>query len=120
MLQSNGIAKKRNWTLVEMAKCMTNVKRILKSNPCSYMINWSPTSILPFKVLHGWNPKVTHFRIFCCIVHIHIPSKKKKREKLDYNSLKCILIRHNVDIKGYKFYDPLVKKLLISHDAIFL
>ncbi|KAG8490934.1 hypothetical protein CXB51_014700 [Gossypium anomalum] len=56
-------------------------------------------------------------RVFGCIAFVHIPSPK--RGKLDDNSTKCIFVGYSSETKRYRFYNPLSKKLLISHDVVF-
>lgn len=82
--------------------------------------NRSPTTALPyqnpFEVWYRWKPKVTHFKVFGSIAYVHIPFQN--RTKLDDNTVKCI-VGNSIETKGYRFYNPLTKKLLISRDVIF-
>ena len=87
----------------------------------AYILNQSPTFALcrqtPFEAWSGWKPKVTHFKIFGCIAYAYVPSQK--RGKLDDNSVKCIFVGYSVETKGYRLYNPLTKKLIISRDVVF-
>jgi hypothetical protein len=125
--QQNGVAERKNRSIVEMAKCMLKAKGLPKIfwaeavHTAAYLLNRSPTSALqhrtPFEAWHGWKPKVTYFKIFGCIAYAHIPSQK--RHKLEDNSVKCIFMGYRMETKGYRCYDPLTKKLIVSRDVLF-
>lgn len=125
--QQNGVAERKNRSLVEMAKSMLKAKNLPKSfwaeaiHTAAYILNRSSTSALsnqtPFEAWNGWKPKVKHFKIFGCVAYVLVPSQK--RGKLDENSVKCIFVGYSMETKGYRFYDPLYKKLIISRDVIF-
>ncbi|KAL0345416.1 UNVERIFIED_CONTAM: Retrovirus-related Pol polyprotein from transposon TNT 1-94 [Sesamum radiatum] len=125
--QQNGVAERKNRSLVEMAKSMLKAKCLSKSfwaeaiHTAAYVLNRSPTSALtrqtPFEAFHGRKPKVSHFKVFGCVAHVLIPSQK--RSKLDENSVKCIFVGYSLETKGYRFYNPKAKKLLISRDVVF-
>ncbi|GKU96667.1 hypothetical protein SLEP1_g9878 [Rubroshorea leprosula] len=127
MPQQNGVAERKNRSLVEMAKGMLKAKGLLNSfwaeaiHTAAYIQNCSPTVALhhqtPFEAWHGWKPKVTHFKIFGCLAYVHVPSQK--RTKFEENSVKCIFLGYSDETKGYRFYNPITKKLLISRDVIF-
>ncbi|KAL4312227.1 hypothetical protein GQ457_01G011000 [Hibiscus cannabinus] len=87
----------------------------------AYVLNRSPTSTLthltPFEAFQGRKPKVTHFKAFVCVAHVLVPSQKMS--KLDDNSVKCIFVGYSLETKGYRFYNPENKKLIISRDVVF-
>ena len=60
---------------------------------------------------------VDHFRIFGCISYAHVPDKKRK--KLKDKSLKYVFLVVSETSKAHKLYDPLTKKVVVSHDVIF-
>ncbi|KAL4289903.1 hypothetical protein GQ457_14G000940 [Hibiscus cannabinus] len=125
--QQNGVAERKNRSLVEMAKSMLKAKCLPKSfwaeaiHTAAYVLNRSPTSALthltPFEAFQGRKPKVTHFKVFGCVAHVLVPSQK--RSKLDDNSVKCIFVGYSLETKGYRFYNPENKKLIISRDVVF-
>ena len=59
----------------------------------------------------------SHLRIFGCLTYVHVPSDE--RSKLDAKSKKCIFLGYKKRVKGYKFCDPVDKKVVISRDAVF-
>ena len=52
-----------------------------------------------------------------CTAYAQIP--KKKRKRIDDHEEKCIFIGYSEQLKVYKFYNSLSKKVLISCDVIF-
>ena len=48
---------------------------------------------------------------------MHIPDKQ--RSKLDDKSQKYIFISYDANSKGYKLYNPNIRKTIISQDVIF-
>ncbi|CAL9025584.1 unnamed protein product, partial [Prunus brigantina] len=60
---------------------------------------------------------VDHFRIFGCIRYAHIPNEKKS--KLDDKGVKCVFIGVSEESKGYKLYNPITQKAIISRDVLF-
>ena len=49
---------------------------------------------------------------------MHIP--KDERSKLDAKTRPCVFIGYGQDELGYRFYDPVLKKLVRSRDAVFM
>jgi len=98
--QQNGVAERKNKTLVvcarSMLKCknLTNVFWVEAINTTMYLKNRSPTRSLdyktPFEVLFGFKPAVSHLRVFGCKAFSHIP--KEDRNELDSTAIKCTFI----------------------------
>lgn len=65
----------------------------------------------------GVKPNVEHFRVFGCVCHVHVPAVK--RTKLDEKSHKCVLLGLSNESKGYRLYDPVTKKIIVSRDVKF-
>ena len=42
------------------------------------------------------------------------------RKKLDKKGHKCIFVGYSEDTKAYKLYDPIARKVIISHDIQFI
>jgi len=125
--QQNGIAERKNRTLVECARNMLQGKQILNGfwakavNTAVYLKNISPTKKLefqtPFEVFNGYKPQVKHLRIFGCKAFSHIP--KDDRRKLDAKSLECVFVGYCNDHKAYKLFHPSTHKLIASRDVVF-
>ncbi|KAG6433435.1 hypothetical protein SASPL_105049 [Salvia splendens] len=60
---------------------------------------------------------VAHLRVFGCIAYAKIP--EARRIKLDNKGEKCIFVGYGDRVMGYKLYNPLTKKVIISRDVVF-
>ena len=125
--QQNGVAERKNRTLVECARSMLQGKNISNVflakaiNTTVYLKNRRRTKSLelktPFEAFYGYKPKVSHLRVFGCKAFAHIP--KDERRKLDAKSIKCIFIGYCDNQKAYKLFDPSTHRLLASRDVVF-
>jgi transposase InsO family protein len=123
--QHNGLAERRNRTLLNMARCMLKGKDLPKNlwgeavNTAAYVLNRCPTKKLkdntPEELWTGHKPSVKHLRIFGSICFRHIPDEK--RRKLDDKSEKLILVGYDAT-GAYKMYNPRNHKIVISRDVI--
>jgi len=86
-----------------------------------HILDRSPTLAVrnktPEEVWSGFKPSVSHFRIFGCIFHVHVPDNK--RVKLDDKSIKCILLGVSEEFKAYRLFDPISQRIIVSRDVIF-
>lgn len=91
-----------------------------------YLSNRCPTKGLEFKtpaeVWSGRTPSVQHLRVFGCtayahVAYAHVPNELRK--KLDEKSEKCIFLGYSNETKGYRLYNPVTKKVVISRDVTF-
>jgi len=71
----------------------------------------------PYKAWKGSKPKVSHLRVFGCIAYAMIHSHSWR--KLDEKSEKCIFVGYSTQSKGYKLYNRMSGKVVISRDVIF-
>lgn len=124
-LQHNGLAERRNRTVLNMVRSMLKEKRLPHSfwgeaaTTSIYILNRCPTKRLkdqvPEEVWLGKKPTVKHLRIFGSLSYIHIPDEK--RRKLGDKSEAMILVGYH-PTGAYRFYSPLTKKISISRDAL--
>lgn len=87
--QQNGVAERKNRTIVEAAKAMLHDQNLHFSfwaeatNTVVYIQNRCPHSILenitPEEVFTGNKPDLSHLRIFGCPVYIHIPKEGRTK-----------------------------------------
>jgi hypothetical protein len=70
----------------------------------------------PHEVWFGKNPPISHLRVFGCDEFNHIP--KTKRNMMENKIVKCIFIGYKDGMKGYKLWDPLLRKIVYSRDVI--
>ena len=61
--------------------------------------------------------EVGHFRIFGCLVYIHVP--KEKRTKLDPSSRKGTFVGYNESSKAYWIYIPGQRQIEVSRYVTF-
>ncbi|CAJ2637099.1 unnamed protein product [Trifolium pratense] len=123
--QHNGLAERRNRTILDMARCMVKHKGLPKSfwgeavNTAVYVLNRCPTKKLkdkvPEEIWTGKKPSVSHFKVFGALCHKHVP--EAKRNKLDDRSEPMILVGYHVT-GAYKLYNPTSKKMIYSRDVI--
>ncbi|GKF06205.1 retrovirus-related pol polyprotein from transposon TNT 1-94 [Tanacetum coccineum] len=86
-----------------------------------YLLNRCPSKSLDNKTpKKAWNeikPAVSHLRIFVSIAYVHVPSQR--RSKLDDRSKKHVFIGYDKQSTGYKLYNPVTKKVVVSKDVEF-
>ena len=70
----------------------------------------------PYYVSKGYKPNVKHLRIFRCCAYARMP--KGERSKMDPKA-KSIFLRYGIGVKGYRFFDTEILKVLHSRDVIF-
>ena len=125
--EQNGLAERKNRSLVESIRCMISDSGVSKQfwgealSTANYVINRSPSSALgdktPFEALHNRKPSVKHFKVFGAKAYAHIP--KDERTKLDMKSRQAIFVGYGTNVKGYRLYDLDKKKIFFSRDIIF-
>jgi transposase InsO family protein len=123
--QHNGLAERRNRTILDMARCMVKHRNLPKTfwgeavSTAVHILNRSPTKKLnhkvPEEVWSGKKPSVSHFKVFGSLCHKHVPEAKRK--KLDDRSEPMILVGYHVT-GAYKLYNPVSKKMIFSRDVI--
>ncbi len=86
-----------------------------------YIMNQTPTAVVHGMRLEekftGKKPNVSHFRVFGCIAYVHVLDEKKS--KLDPKDEKCIFIGYSLKQKGYRCFNPSIRKLQVSRDVMF-
>lgn len=125
--EQNGVAERKNRTVVEMARCMLKVKGLPNSfwaeavATAVYLLNISPTKAVqnqtPYEAWKGRRPRVGHLRIFGSIAYVLNTSENQ--QKLDSKSEKCIFIGYCPKSKAYRLYNPKDGKLIVSRNVMF-
>jgi len=123
--QHNGVAERRNRTILNMARSMIKGKRMPhyfwgeETSIAVYILNRCPTKRLQgYTPEEAWSekkPSVSHFRIFSSLCFKHAP--KQIRKKLDDKAEPMILIGYH-PTGAYKLYDPRMWKAVISRDVL--
>jgi hypothetical protein len=90
-------------------------------NIAVYIQNLCPHRILedktPKEAFTGVKSEVSQFRIFCCLIYIHVPIEK--RTKLEPSSKKGLFVSYNETSKAYKVYILEQRKTIVSKDIKF-
>ena len=88
----------------------------------AHVINLSPVVVLqddvPDRVWYGKDVSYNHVCVFGCKAFVYV--SKDKRSKLYAKIRECIFVRYGHDEFGYRFYYPVEKKFVRSHDVIFV
>ncbi|KAJ0080658.1 hypothetical protein Patl1_12136 [Pistacia atlantica] len=125
-LEQNGVAERKNRTVVEMARSMLKAKNLPNNfweeavATAVYILNISPTKAVlnqtPYEAWKGRKPRVSHLKVFGCIAYALI---KSQSQKLDKKSEKCIFIGYSLQSKAYRLYNHVSGKMIISRDVVF-
>ncbi|GJY66091.1 retrovirus-related pol polyprotein from transposon TNT 1-94 [Tanacetum coccineum] len=125
--QQNGVRERKNRTILNMVRSMLKNKKMPKefwveAVDCAvYLLNRCPSKSLdnktPQEAWNGMKPTVSHLRIFGSIAYVHVPSQR--RSKLDDRSKKHVFVGYDKQSKGYKLYNPVTRKVVVSRDVEF-
>jgi hypothetical protein len=125
--QQNGVAERKNRTIMEAVKAMLHDQNLLKhlwaeaARNAVYVQNRTPHHVLGSKTLEemftGEKPEVSDLRIFGFPVYMHVP--KDKRSKLDPSGKKGIFVGYSETLKAYRVYIPGHKQVEIRRDVTF-
>uniref|UniRef100_A0ACD5Z493 Uncharacterized protein n=1 Tax=Avena sativa TaxID=4498 RepID=A0ACD5Z493_AVESA len=125
--QQNGVAERRNRTLMDMVRSMMAYSDLPLSfwgealHTAVYLLNNSPSKAInatPYELWKGRKPSLRNLAVWGCNAQIRAPSQL--RTKLQPKSTPGIFIGYSQGSNGYRFYDPEKKKLVESRDAVFL
>ena len=90
-------------------------------NIVAYVINLSPVVALdgdvPNRVWFDKDISYDHLKVFGCKACVHV--QEDERSKWDVKTKQHIFIGYGQDEFGYRFYDPIDKKLIRSRDVVF-
>jgi hypothetical protein len=125
--QQNGVAECTNRTFAERVVALMEESGLSKKfwaeclAALVHVLNRCPTSAVegktPYKVWHRKKPDVSHLRVWGCVAYVLI--QRDKRQKLGSHMEKCIFIGYPDGYKGWKFYNPETKKVIICERADF-
>ena len=87
--QQNGVAERKNRSLMEMARCMVKSQALphgfwLEAVMCAtYVLNRCPTkalqSMTPYEAWHGKKPSIGHLRVFGCLAYTLVPVQQQHK-----------------------------------------
>jgi Integrase core domain. len=85
--QQNGVARKKNRSLLEMTRCMLIDSELHDKywgeavNTANYLQNRLPTrcrDITPYELWYSRKPDIKHLQIFGCTAYVHIPKEQRR------------------------------------------
>jgi hypothetical protein len=125
--QQNGVVERKNRHIAKITRAMLNEKNLPNYFwgeavvIAVYIMNQTPTAAVhgmtPEEKFTSKKPDVSHLKVFGCIAYVHVPDEK--RSKLDPKAEKCIFIGNFLEQKGYKCFNPSIRKLQVSRDVVF-
>jgi hypothetical protein len=108
--QQNGVAERKNRTLVEMVNALLCNSGLNKSfwgealfTAC-YILNRIPqkkSKVTPYELWKKRKPNLNYFKVWGCRAIVRLPEPKIK--KLGQKAIKCILLGYAQHNKGYRF-----------------
>ena len=125
--QQNGVAERKNRSLMEMARCMLLEASLPNRywgeaiNTANYLQNMMPTRAVertPYEIWHGVKPDVSGLQVFGTAAYVFVP--EAKRTKLESKAEKLTFVGYSLQHKAWRFIDMKTNKLTISRDARFL
>ncbi|XP_051163516.1 uncharacterized protein LOC127282958 [Leptopilina boulardi] len=125
--QQNGVAERKNRSLLEMARCMMLDANLEKKywaetvNTANFLQNRLPTRITaktPYELMYSNKPDLKNLHIFGCDAYAQIP--KELRRKLDDKAEKLTFIGYSEESKGFRLLDKKTDRIKVSRDVIFL
>ncbi|MCO5560242.1 hypothetical protein L7F22_013853 [Adiantum nelumboides] len=127
-LQQNGLAERKNHSLMNSARNMLRVAGLPPSfweeavSTACYLQNRSYSRTfrgIPYSLWYGKEPDYSSLRIFGCTCYAFIPALSQN--KLDDRALKAIFVGYGEPhgVKGYRLYDPVKKDFLFSRSLVF-
>jgi transposase InsO family protein len=116
--QQNRVSERKNHHILEVTRTLlfqNNVPKVFWSETvltAVYLINRVPSVVLDFKspleILYEKKINLDHLKKFGCTSFV----QKNRIDKLDFTSIKTIFLGYSTQKKGYKCYDPILKKTL--------
>ena len=111
--EQNGVAERRNRTLMEMVRSMisrTNLPGFLWGEALKtalYILNRVPTKavpLTPFELWTGRKPSLNHLKVWGCPAEVKLYNPTLS--KLDSRTTRCYFVSYPEHSKGYRFYNP--------------
>ncbi|KAG8492723.1 hypothetical protein CXB51_010438 [Gossypium anomalum] len=125
--QQNSVCERKNRIVLDMAGCLLFEAKMPNNfwaeavNTSVYLLNRLSTNAVkgktPFEAWFGQKPTVSHLRVFGCLCYALVPAEK--RTKLEKRSMPGVFVGYSRVKKGYRIFDPLTKKIIVSRDVKF-
>ncbi|KAH9182607.1 hypothetical protein AeNC1_015417, partial [Aphanomyces euteiches] len=136
--QQNGFAEVRFRDILARARAML-IEADLPKQLWSYAVECAVycmnrsvsanSNTTPFKLWHGYEPDVSHMKVFGSVCYVHVPmrigdadkngNRQRKRQKLDIRSIRGIFVGYAESKHSYKVLDCTTGKMLVSVHVTF-
>ena len=109
----NGVAERRNRTLIDMVCSMLSSSKLPKSlwiealKMTAYILKRVSTKVVlntPFELFKGWKQSLHHIHVWGCPSEVRVYNPQEK--KLDPRTISGYFIGYAKRSKGYRFYCP--------------
>lgn len=127
---SNGFIERDNKTLMSGVRSMLYLRNLPTrlwgeaALTLVYLLNRSinnnTVDITPFEHYFGFKPKVSHLRVFGCLVMVKTQTKKRSgyQKKVEERSKRAVMVGYE-DNYTYRIFDPQENKVIATRDVIF-
>ena len=125
--QQNGVVRKRNRTLMGMARSIMkhmHVPNYLWGEAIrhsTYLLNRiatrAPKDKTPYEVFRAKRPNINHLWIFGCIAYAKV--EKPHLKKLDDRSRMLVHLGTEPRSKAYRLLDPQAMKIIVRRDVVY-
>ncbi|KAL0413066.1 UNVERIFIED_CONTAM: hypothetical protein Sradi_1508300 [Sesamum radiatum] len=125
MPQLNGVAERRNRTLLDMVRSMMSFMELPLSfwgyalEMAAKLLNIAPSKTvpqMPYEIWHGKPASYKYLRVCGSPAYV----KRLVGDKLDSRSNLCKFIGYPKETAGHYFYDSAKEKVFVSRNAVFL
>ncbi|KAI3505809.1 hypothetical protein L1887_28094 [Cichorium endivia] len=122
--QHNGVAERRNRTLLDMVRSMMSRATLPISfwgyalETAAKVLNLVPTkkvSKTPSQILNVTKPSLAHLKVWGCEAYV----RREAIDKLEPRSERCYFIGYPASSFGYLFYKPSENKVIVARRAVF-
>ncbi|KAL0462672.1 UNVERIFIED_CONTAM: hypothetical protein Slati_0154800 [Sesamum latifolium] len=123
--QLNGVAERRNRTLLDMVRSMMSFTELPPSfwgyalETTAKLLNIAPSKTVPQTPYEIWQDKPASYK-YLGVWGSPAYVKRLVGDKLDSRSSLCRFIGYPKEIVRYYFYDPSEQKIFISRNAVLL
>ncbi|KAM1777899.1 hypothetical protein ACFX11_044504 [Malus domestica] len=126
--QQNGVAERRNHTLMDMVRSMISNSSLPLSmwsealKTVVYVLNRVPSKVVPktpFEIWNGWKPSLRHLHVWGCPIEVRVYNPQLKI--LDSRTVSGFFIGYLPNLKGFKFFCPShTPRIVEARNAKFL
>ncbi|KAJ9551584.1 hypothetical protein OSB04_015629 [Centaurea solstitialis] len=123
--QLNGVAERRNRTLLDMVRSMMSRATLPMSfwgyalETAAHILNLVPTKKVaktPSEMWTGTCPSLAHIKVWGCEVFV----RRETNDKLEPRAEKCLFVGYPYKSFGYIFYKPSENKVFVARRGFFL